>query len=758
MMCKLLLDLLPKALLAGMAVGVLLATGACDLAPPQPPAKQPTGTPPEQPAEPPIEQAPEPKPPPAQPTEPPTPTVSTPAPPAQLSAASRPAAEQPLQSFPAPNPAEPAASQVAAQQPIDSPPAAAFAQAPAPAAQPASPAGGAASPGNLARDPSFESTQARDRWGYVFTEWKGWKYEGECEFRVGQVARTGKTSCLLFGGTAPKIRVAQNQELEPGRYRITAYLRGLDIGVGQWNATTEFMFDGKYFQLEKNGTFGWTKLTYVGQLSEKKEAGPSFGLWAPGYLWIDDVVMQRVGDEVPLTEKPILDEEEAPIAPPGPLGPGAVRCPECAYQNMPEWKACYACGTRLEARPSEAVGPALRVIASFEDENPFGRGTVVAAHATQGSKSLRVDRSYVSMERAQDWTGYDFLKADVYADAKEPVELYVEIRDRETTGYWTRVNYQTVVPPGQSTLVIPIQQLYVGEKSRPGRPLLTSGITRLVFNLGEDPAGPVFLDHIRLERDQTTQQMVFEGLYAFDFGTANSPVMDGFTPITAATRYHPGRGYGLKDARTWRSYDVLQPEPLYQDFLCIEQGGLAVDLPNGTYRVFVNLDNPSGYWGEYQVFRRRAILAEGKPVAVDTMDFEKFKSKYFRFWNVEDMPGDDTFEKYQQTYYAEKTFDVEVTDGQLNLEFQGENWGCSVSAVVIFPVAKATEGEKFLRFVEDRRRFYFDNYFKRILHQPTGDLLAPSPADAARAYLIFRRDYMQDVHSRPRPLRANWNR
>ena len=67
-----------------------------------------------------------------------------------------------------------------------------------------------------------------------------------------------------------------------------------------------------------------------------------------------------------------------------------------------------------------------------------------------------------------------------------------------------------------------------------------------------------------------------------------------------------------------------------------------------------------------------------------------------------------------------------MTDGQLNLDFQGENWACSVSAVVIFPVEKAAEGEKFLKYVEQQRRFYFDNYFKRILHRPTGDPLRPT--------------------------------
>jgi len=610
---------------------------------------------------------------------------------------------------------------------------------------------------NLLADPSFEVTKPRDRWGLVFARWGGWKYEGDCTFAVGRAARTGKHSCLLIGRAGAKIRTVQLVDCPPGRYRITAYIRGLDIGTGKWNQTTEFMFAGTYIQLKKNGTFGWTKLTYVGQIAARKKAGPSFGLMAPGYFWVDDVTMAKVGPDVPLTDTPVLGKEASAIAPPGRIGPGAVRCGECGYRNMPAWRRCYACATPLELKSNAAAGPPVRRITSFEGRNPFGSGTVVTDHATDGAKALRIDRSYAGMHGKQDWTGYDYLKADLHTDAKAPVRLYVEIRDAATTGYWTRVNYLTVVPPGGSTFVLPIKRLYVGEKSRPGRMLMLNAIRLLVFSIGKTPPAPLFVDNIRLERDDSARKVLFDGLHAFDFGTGASPVMEGFTQITPATLYSRGRGYGLRRAKIWRSFDVLQPEPLYQDFLCIESGGLAVDVPNGTYRVRVNMDNPSGFWGEYQVYRRRAILAEGKPVVTETMDFASSRRKYFRFWDVEDLPADNTFDKYQKAYYREKTFTVDVTDGRLDLDFQGANWACSVSAVIVFPAGKAAQGERFLRYVEGKRRFHFDNYFKRITHRPAGDPLAPSPDDRSRGYVTFRRDYMTDVYYNDTPFKADLN-
>ena len=72
------------------------------------------------------------------------------------------------------------------------------------------------------------------------------------------------------------------------------------------------------------------------------------------------------------------------------------------------------------------------MITSFEDRNPFDSGVVVAEHATDGKKVLRIDHGYTALNGPQNWAGYDALKADVYTDAKEPMELSVEISDRES--------------------------------------------------------------------------------------------------------------------------------------------------------------------------------------------------------------------------------------------------------------------------------------------------------------------------------------
>ena len=606
---------------------------------------------------------------------------------------------------------------------------------------------------NLVRDPSFEEPKEKDRFGHVFAHWSGWIYEGECDFRVSNLARTGKHSLLMVGGQNPKIRAwPEKLNLAPGRYRVAAYLRGLDLVPGPNGQTAEFQFAGKYMPLRKQGTFGWSRLTYVGEVKEKKDQNhPSFGLLGPGYLWVDDVSVEKVDASEPLTPTPTIDAEEKAIEPPGKLDEvQAVRCPECGYRNNSSWNRCYACGTQLESKKAAASGPAVKLIASFEDKNPFEGGVVSGEHATHGAKSLRIDRGYVGMDGKQDWTSFDYLKADVYTDAKSPLTLYVEVRDGQTRDYWTRVNYTTVIPPGASTLIIPTA-LYVGEKARPGRALILNDVIRLVFSIGERPEAPLYIDNLRLERDTETAKALFDGLWAFDVGPPGSPVMEGFTPLDMSKHYTKGRGWGWKDARFWRAFDALQPDPLYRDFICIERGGLAIDVPNGKYHVFVNMDSPSGFWGEYQRYRYRALIVEGV-VHDSSMNMEMFKKRYYRHWEHDDLPADNTFDKYQVPYFSEKHVEAEVRDGQLNIDFNGENWACSVSAIVVYPTIKAAEGKRFLDFVKERRRFHFDNYFKRVLRPPSGEPVKPSDEERERGFIAFTRDWMKDVYVNDRPL------
>ena len=292
----------------------------------------------------------------------------------------------------------------------------------------------------------------------------------------------------------PKIRVTQTvKDVPAGRYKLTAWIRGLDIGEGVWQNNTEFEFDGKYTSLKKNGTFGWTPLTYVAEIKQKKNVDLSFGLWASGYFWIDDVSLVRVGNDVRAHRR--ADTWQRGKAD---RAAGTARCRRRSLprlrlsSNMATGEPVMPAALRLRRksprtvrRPQSLTSFEGKIHSAAERSSPTMPATARKPCASTKVMPLGTAR--------QDWSGYDYLKADLYSASKNPISLHVEMRDSAApTTIGRAVNYETMLPPGKSTLVLPLAQLYVGEKARPGRKLLLNAITQFVLGIDEQAAAPIY--------------------------------------------------------------------------------------------------------------------------------------------------------------------------------------------------------------------------------------------------------------------------
>src|SRR5262249_49373943 len=143
---------------------------------------------------------------------------------------------------------------------------------------------------NLLPDPSIEETQPPNRFGIPYRRWSGWMFEGAGTFRNGKVAHSGTTSAELVGAPGCKFRLySPAVSVEPGRYGVSCWIRGLDIGVHAWGLSEDVNFgDETYHPLKKSGTFGWTRLEIVKAVPKKQEVVFRIGLWAAGRLWVDD--------------------------------------------------------------------------------------------------------------------------------------------------------------------------------------------------------------------------------------------------------------------------------------------------------------------------------------------------------------------------------------------------------------------------------------------------------------------------------------
>jgi len=610
------------------------------------------------------------------------------------------------------------------------------------------------------QDASFESPRSNgpSPYGEVFQYWPGWVNGTPAKMEISSIAHSNTSSGRITVDNQGLARFFNEATtIDPGRYRFTFYLRALDVTEGDWGQNLSINFyDTGWYRAETNfpGTYDWRKVSYVADVTGTAAKRIYIGLESPGRLWVDDVSVELVDTNIP-TSFPSFDETNRPIVLMEPLGDSPVHCTDCSYLNPTNniGASCYACGTKIP-RPSFLEPMTLF---SFEaDEPQVIEGSVVSVvtnHVTDGFEAILLQSNQVNIITNMDWTEYDYLKMDIYVEGNDSIEWITEISDQQSADYWSRVNNYTLLFPGTNELVMPTQSV-VGEKSSPGRGLLRDQITSLSFSLPDGVSTNIYVDHIRLERDSLITHQ-FEGLYAFDFGPFDSPLMAGMTRASTSMLYSEDRGFGFSNATLWLVYraDVLQPDALYRDFVNIEAGDFVVDLTNGVYHVFLNVDSPGGYWGEMPVFSNRTIQAEGIEISQDTMDRDGAISNYFRFSDSEDRYSDNVFDKYFDEIFQEKEFDVEITDGQLNLTFEGPNWANSLSTVIIYPTNKAVEGAAYLEALREARRFEFDHFFKRVLHADTTTNLVLTAEEEARGYALFAVPTDVEVYPNTMPTR-----
>lgn len=319
-------------------------------------------------------------------------------------------------------------------------------------------------------------------------------------------------------------------------------------------------------------------------------------------------------------------------------------------------------------------------------------------HATEGKQALKVQTGnyLVTWKLPGDWRGYDSLDLDAFNDTGSVVRVSLFVGDQawQAKGdgtYWNRHNGGFNLLPGANRVSIPVEGLYRGEAGSRNndipRNIDAGSIVRLDLGFTGQP-GSVYLDHFRLVRGAKPA-----AVRAFDFGPESQTRWPGFAPVSWNTVYTRQRGYGLQQIQVDpnRARDDTFPTRLFSDWVSIDYGDFRVDVPPGRYRVWT-VFNDCGYWGgEYARHTRRRIEAEGDTVVEEDRG-ERGGSwePLHLFQDVEPLPGSDFGELYFDVLFRPREFEVDVTDGQLNLRFIADApWSAKLAALVIYPVDQA---------------------------------------------------------------------
>lgn len=394
------------------------------------------------------------------------------------------------------------------------------------------------------------------------------------------------------------------------------------------------------------------------------------------------------------------------------------------------------------------AGEAPLVIADFEDgtPNPFApkNCSVVAEHAAHGAKALKLDgdnrfiNAGADTGLPQDWSRYDLVKMEVFNPSAKNLKLYIQIRDSMVQGgYWAWHNRYTALAPGANTVQFAVADLWRGEVLRHDVPGALDSKDIRALNMGVD--GACYLDYVRLEAFPVAKIEV-PGLKAFKIGKTGTPGFPGFAQLTEKDAYSKEKGYGWTKSGFGNMFDRIHPDNLFRSWISCTDAELAIDLPNGKYRVHLQLEDPA-YWEFMQHYKQRMVSAEGQVVVNETMDAAEFKKRYFRNQDAEDFPDEDPFEKYVETRHPWHVFDAEVADGQLNLTFQSpDTYGNTLSALILYPVEQAEKGKQFMEFVKGLRKFDWSQAWKPVSKPPAAPVFAGKMAEdaQARGFVLYK--------------------
>ncbi|MBC7465987.1 MAG: hypothetical protein H7256_08340, partial [Bdellovibrio sp.] len=344
-----------------------------------------------------------------------------------------------------------------------------------------------------------------------------------------------------------------------------------------------------------------------------------------------------------------------------------------------------------------------------------------------------IEKNYVGIKRDIDASAYDSIFVQLENLNPRPLDLNLEIKDSDSKDYWSRVNYYFTASSGHSLVRIPLQ-LHVGDVSRPGRLINLKKIVSVILakvNVSTS-IQDLKIQKIYFDKDIS---IVPDGVYAFDFGAADTPVFPGFIGVTDQAQYSKKIGYGFENAKFWTPYlhaeDSLQPDSLYRDAVFIPQGVFKVDLPNEVYSVILNLDFSSGYWGEFPLFKKRKVFIQNKEVLNLTLSRDQAAARYFQFSQNDDSVDDDFFSKYYGSIFKEYKLSTVVSNGQLEIRFEGDNcaenpcFGMALTSLIIIPSKLKEKENTFLaNLLKQRKKEFQQNFsftFKSTLAVPPAE-------------------------------------
>ncbi len=283
-----------------------------------------------------------------------------------------------------------------------------------------------------------------------------------------------------------------------------------------------------------------------------------------------------------------------------------------------------------------------------------------------------------------------------------PITLVLRIDDRNSNNYTTRVNLERALSAGPFHWHVPLD----GLRTSGGESLNSCAIGRVMLFIG---AGEGKLTVDKLEAAQIEGRA--DGIFAYDLGPDDSPLMAGFSRLSAGDNALSGAA--LRDIRR------PGPDALIGDGVSgIEQ--LHLMIPNGRWRVTLWTEDP-GDWELLPHPYSKKISANGTTILDVNLTYDQWVARRYlagkqRRYQV----GDTAWQAIGRHRGGRIEAMINVIDGELNLTLSGDIPQAGfLSAIVVEP-----ENSSFAYETEKRRERDFNEVWRIIA--PPAPALPPT--------------------------------
>lgn len=472
--------------------------------------------------------------------------------------------------------------------------------------------------------------------------------------------------------------------LSPGFYKVTTFVKAQDVQKGVDGASFWHFYDGGEGTIspftDLSGSYDWRKVEYTLKVKDKKLT-VWFRLKSPGTVWIKEFSLKKI------------DKADQIIS----IAPAS---------ELPETPVTFNKGSTAIASKKK-----LYNFESSESGHPFSVKKDISKNSVGEFAPQKFYNFDLSKMPIKDWSAFDRIEMDVYNPNQNYSDFFLTLADDQTTNYWSQVNHKQALAPGWNSLSFSLEQ-YLGERGshRFLRPINLAKLRKVFIVIDPDSKSTFnsksfFIDNITLSKNPF--QAPPTGVMAFDFTSHKAAVTNGWTPVTTQTLFNAKRGYGFIDPKFWRVEDSKYTSEVLRYSIGILDGHFQVKVPNGKYQVSLILDK-LGFW-DVPFWSDRTVSINGKVLFKESRSSgSEFLNDLLQFENVNPTEADHPYDLYLAKYFRPIERSVEVTNGRIDFEFNGDQSGISLNSLIIWNKNNEAAGKSYQEAFNKRNKLEFD--------------------------------------------------